>query len=171
MEAPQYDPRTKQQIKEELYKHLYSPVERSLKKRLENIIYLNRIAGGYTNNSFYYKGEIYTTEPGVKTVKWNKLVLKLKPEMDSFLAEKKRVEDEEAPYVMGFINYVLNSSNDLHDYLKLLPESVHAPIMNIINQCPCRHKNLSPQKIVEIQKENQLAISLMKQRQAINLLI
>lgn len=170
MEPLQYDPRTKQQIKDELYNYLYTPVEEQFKRRLLTLINRNTLLGGFSHNSFHYKGEFYNAEQSTHTYKWNRLLPALKPEMDSYLKDLKALNEEEIPYVIGFINQVLNASNDLNDYLRLLPQSVHLPIKKIIDECPCRHKQLSAEKVLEIQKQNQVSIDLMKQRQVINLL-
>jgi hypothetical protein len=170
MEPLLYDPRTKQQIKDALWQFLYQPVKEQFAQRLLTLIQRNTMLGGYSHNSFRYKGEFYSDGTPLKGYKWNNLLPALRPEMDAYLKEVKELNDKEIPYVIGFINQVLNASNDLNDYLRLLPPSVHAPIYEIIAACPCRHTQLSPEKVLEIKEQNKESIALMKQRQVINLL-
>jgi len=170
-EVLQHDPRTKLQIKELLYAFLYAPVERQFKQRLHTLIARNTVVTGASHQSFTYKGNLYVNDPQPVPRKLNRLVPQLHADMDAYLADLKRLNDTEVPYVMGFINQVLNSSNDLHDYLRLLPNSVHPPIQKLIDSCPCRTKYLSDEQVQEMQIKNQQSIDLVKQRMVTNLLI
>lgn len=171
METLHYDPKTKWEIKEKLYMYLYEPVEKKLKAQLNNIILRNTIAVGSPDKSFMYKGEIYSIESQRTSRKINRLVANLIPEMDEYLSTLKELNEKEIPFVMGFINQVLNSSNDLNDYLRIFPPSVHAPIKKMIDSCPYRTIHLSESTVEAIQAKNETSIKLMKQRMAKNLLI
>lgn len=166
-----HDPRTKSQIKELLYAFLYEPVQRQFKHRLDALITRNTMITGASHNSFAYKGHLYSNDPAAQPRKLTRLVPQLAPDMDAYLTELKQLNDLEVPYVMGFINQVLNSSNDLHDYLRLLPSSVHRPIQELINSYPYRTKHLSDEQVQEMQAKNQQAIDLVKRRMVTNLLI
>lgn len=171
METLQHDPRTKQQIKDMLYAFLYEPVQRQFKHRLDALIIRNTAIAGVSHQSFTYKGHFYSNDPAAPPRKLTRLVPQLHADMDAYLADLKQLNDKEVPYVMGFINQVLNASNDLHDYLRLLPASVHQPIQQLIDSCPCRTKHLSDEQVREMQAKNQQSIDLVKQRMVTNLLI
>ena len=170
-EVLQHDPRTKLQIKELLYAFLYEPVERQFKQRLHTLITRNTVIMGASHQSFSYKGNLYSNDPAPIPRKLNRLVPQLHADMDAYLADLKQLNDREVPYVMGFINQVLNASNDPHDYLRLLPSSVHQPIQALIDSCPCRTKKLTDEQVQEMQTRNQQSIDLVKQRMVTNLLI
>lgn len=172
MDLPlEYDPRTKQQIKDALDAYIYGPVRNQFKLRIETLITKNTILGGYTHKHFIYKGIVYNADVTNPPMKKNRLVAAMRGEMEEYLRDKDHLNDHELPFVLGFINQVLNSSNSLSDYLKVLPESVHAPIHQLLATCPCRIGVLSPEKADQIKVKNQASIDLIKQRLVTNLLI
>jgi hypothetical protein len=65
---------------------------------------------------------------------------------------------------------VLNSSNDLPDYLRLLPSIIHQPIQDVINTCGCRTTHLTPEVVQAIQAKNEQSIELIKKRLVLNLI-
>lgn len=167
----EHDPRTKQQVKEALYSYLYDPVIKQFKSRLDTLIMRNCVAGGYGHKHFVYKGVVYNSDTTVPPLRKNRLVPALKDEMETYLADMHQLNNVELPYVLGFINKVLNSSCDLQDYLRVLPESIHAPLEKLMATCPCRTTKLSEDKAKKLVLENEQPISLMKQRLFTNLLI
>lgn len=167
----QYDPRTKQQIKEALYSFLYAPAQKQFKTQLDTLIIRNTILGGYSHKSFSFKGELYTCDTTPAPRKMNRLVTQLVPAMTEYLEEIKHLNDNELPYVIGYINQVLNSSHALQDYFRLLPAAVHRPIEKFSAACPCKQKVLSEDEVIALQHRSQHAINLMKQRMVRNLLI
>lgn len=171
METLQHDPRIKQQIKDMLYAFLYEPVQRQFKTRLDTLINRNTLISVASHNSFTYKGCFYTNDLTPPPRKMNRLVPQLHADMDAYLTEVKLLNDKEVPYVLGFINQVLNASNDLHDYLRLLPSSVHQPIQKLIDSYPCRTKKLTDEQVQELQARNKQSIDLVKARMVMNLLI
>ena len=170
-EVLQHDPRTKQMIKDMLYAFLYDPVQKKFKQRLDAIITKNTVLLGATHNSFIYRNVVYSCDTQKMPRKMNRLVPQLVPVMEEYLKDAQQLNNSELPYVLGFINQVLNASNDLHDYLKVLPSALHQPIEALIATCPCRTKKLSDQGIAELQKANQSAVELIKQRMVTNLII
>ena len=170
MEELLYDPRTKKQIKDLLYNFLYDPIELKFRKQLDWIIARNTVLIGASHKSFVYKGELHSSEPTFCR-KQNKLHPQMRSYMDDYLKEQKVINDREIPLVIGFITKLLNTSNTLSDYLKILPESVHRPIQKLIDSCPCRAKQLSPEFIVNFTEDNKDSIDLIKRRMVINLLI
>jgi len=171
MEPLQYDPRTKHQIKDAIYEYLYAPVQKQFKKRLDALIVKNTAILSASHASFIYKGCVYSCDTGNMPRKMNRLVPLLQETMDEYLKDIKKLNDVEVPFVIGFITKVLNSSNNLHDYLRVFPPSIHYPIQQIIDSCPCRNKQLTDFDVKCIQENNQTSIDLMKERMVINLLI
>lgn len=171
MDKLEHDPRTKTQIKDALYSFLYLPVQNQFKARIDTLITRNTIAGGYSHKHFVYKGVVYNAESSAPPVKKNRLVPQLRADMDEYLRDQAQLNDNELPYVIGFINQILNSSNDLTDYLRILPESVHQPLNAMLASCLCRSTTLDADKVAQIKAKNQATIDMIKQRLARNLLI
>jgi len=167
----QHDPKTKLYIREALYDFLYAPVEKQRQARLDALIIKNCLLMKYSHKSFMYKGECYSCDSSTPPRKANRLSPELVPEMEQYLKELKELNNKEIPYVVGYINQVLNSSNDLCDYLELLPSTLHAPIREYIAACPCRTRHLAPSEIDEIQHKNLTSIDLIKSRMVTNLLL
>lgn len=158
-------------IKDLLYTFIYEPVQKQFKARLDAIITKNTQLLGASHNSFIYKGIVYSCDPAQQPRKMNRLVPQLESLMDAYLKETNHINTHEAPYVLGFIIQVLNSSNDLQDYLKIFPSSIHRPIEDLITSCPCRSKQLTEEDIITLQIRNANSITMMKKRMVINLLI
>lgn len=171
MEKLQYDPRTKQLIKDTLYDFLYTPVVNQFQRRLDVLIVKNALLGGYSHKSFNYKGVFYSCDSGSPPRKGNRLSSQLKPHMDEYLHDLQQLNEKELPFVVGFINQVLNVSSDIQDYLKLFPESVHRPLNSLIASCPCGRKQLTADKVAELLSKNSEPINMMKARMVKNLLI
>ena len=171
MDKLEHDPRTKSQIKDALYAFLYLPVQNQFKARTEALIIRTTVMGGYSHRHFVYKGEVYNAEASPPPLKKNRLVPQLRDEMEEFLKDRNQLNDQELPYVLGFITQLLNASNDLMDYLRVLPESVHQPLNQMMASHPCRSTTLTDEKVEHIKAKNEVGINLMKQRLARNLLI
>lgn len=167
----QHDPRTKQQIKDAIYNFLYEPVLNELKNRLESLILKNCILLGNPNHSFSYRGVSYDCTGGVLPRKRNRLLPQLYSLMDDYLKDLHQLNQYELPFVLGYITHVMNSSNELHDYFKLLPTAVHQPVAQLISTCPCRASKLSASAIQELQSNNKVPISLIRNRLVTNLLL
>lgn len=170
-ETLQHDPKAKFQIKNALFDFLYSPVQKKLAKKLEQIAIKNAVLGKYSHASFAYKDEFYCCDTNPPPRKMNRLLLQMQGPMNEYLAEQKELNENELPYVLGFINQVLNSSNELHDYLRVFPEATHHPIQQLINTCPCRTKSLTDESIDSLKQNNKEAIRLLCQRMLINMII
>jgi hypothetical protein len=166
----QHDPRTKQQIKDMLYASLYEPVEKQFKKRIYDIVAKNTSLIGSSHESFIYKAEYYSNVQTKPPIKMNRLVMHLRPTMDEYIKDLKNLNDKELPYVLGFLNQVLNASDSLQDYMLLLPESMHQPLQKLIETCPCRKNNLTQEKIKALHDRNQQPIAMIKQRMVMNLI-
>lgn len=170
-ESLQHDPRTKKQIKDTLDGFLYDPVRRQFKQRLDQIIVRNAVTGGYAHKSFMYKNVLYNCDSDPLPRKMNRLVPALQLDMNDYLKDIKHLNEKEVPYVIGYINQVLNASNNLNDYLRLLPEAVHMPLTDLIATCPCQARQLHSDAVAMLQEKNQSSINLMKNRMVTNLII
>jgi hypothetical protein len=167
-----YDPRTKQRIKEGIFKVLYSPVIKDHKNQLAELILKNSKLCQKAQVCFKYKGEVYTTEPGKlipRPVNW--LDQSLFTEMEEYLEDVRLLEVEELPYVQAYITQVLNSSDSFQDYYKLFPESLHSTLKQLEESCPCRRDLLKPEQIERIQRQNVRSVGLMKRRMMYNVLL
>lgn len=167
----QHDPRTKLNIKDALFVHLYAPVQQHFQNRLDRLIVQNTLLIRATHKSFVYKGEYYSCDTSSPPRPSNKLAPELRKQMTDYLKEQNILNRVEMPYVVGYINQVLNSSNDLYDYLDLLPSSLHSPIQKFIAACPCKTRHLSSEEVAAIQDKHAKSINLMKMRMATNLLL
>lgn len=171
MDQPVYDPLTKHQIKNGLMALLYEPIQNQLNRQVEELIVRNTLLGGYRHKSFVYRGKLYNADVEPPPVRQNKLLPQLRPELDKITRAASKVCDEEMPYVLGFINQVLNSSNSLADYLQVFPEAVHEPIKKLIGRCPSHKGQLKLEAIQTLKNKNAHGIELMKQRLTLNLLL
>jgi hypothetical protein len=172
MEQLQFDGRTKQIIKDSLLDFLYLPVERHFKHRLDTIIIRNTILGGHAEKTFHYKGQQYhCEETRLAPRAWNKLDSSLRADMDEYLRDVSEIEERERPFIEGYIIKVLNSSNAFGDYLRLLPDSAHQPLMSFMQACPCQTKQLNDARIEELLVKNKHTINMMKTRMVTNLLL
>ena len=173
MDPLQYDPRTKQNIKDVIYGILYEPVQKEFRGRIEDLIRRNCLYGNFTHRSLIYKGVVYQSliEKTAAPIQKNRLVPQLRQEMDEYLEDLTELNEKELPRVLGYINQVLNSSEGLVDYLKLLPEAVHYPLERLIENCPCKGQELSAERIEALRLKNQESFDLMRTRMAHNLLL
>lgn len=171
MDSLQYDPLTKQQIKDTLYDFIYKPITQAFQTRLDTIIIRNTLLAGHSHKSFVHRGVCYSCDAEPPPRKWNKLVPELRPVMDDYLAEVRNVNEQEMPYVLSYINKVLNSSNSMDDYLQLFPDCVHGPLRKLADTCPCKTSSLTSEKIEQLSQQNEKSINLIKQRMVQNLLI
>lgn len=167
-----YDPKTKRLIKDTLFDFLYKPVRLHHQKQLDTLITNNSKLMGNSQRRLMYKTRIYEMDdPGPMDRPVNQVHKDLRPLMKDYIESLQRLNDEELPYVLGFINQVLNSSNSIQDYFKVFPESVHPPIQKLVDKCACRTEHLAPQTVTKIRNRNQIPIDLMKQRMVMNLLL
>ena len=160
--AEQY---SKQLIKDTLYEFLFEPVNTSLKKQLEHLVYRNCVVCHYTHKSLTYKGVVYNFDTEAPPRRWNRLTAELRPTMDKIIQETEELANYEVPYVMGYITKALNSSHNILDTMALLPECVHPAFKQFFNTLPTL--SLEPAKKVF----NQKAVDLIKQRMVMNLLL
>jgi hypothetical protein len=165
--------RLKAEIKEAIERFLYEPVERHFKRRLDEIIIANTLAGKYHVKSFHYKGIQYHCEDGRPPRDWNRLLPQFKEQMDEYLRDVKAIDEKERPFIFGYINQVLNSSNHLADYYALLPDSAHRPIkeLNVDTSFMYPYPLMAKDKMDRILVQNQKPIEMLKTRMVTNLLL
>jgi DNA repair exonuclease SbcCD ATPase subunit len=163
----QNDPRTKQVIKDMLYSHIYDPVEYRLHEKLKLIVGKNRLLNHHEVDCFSYKAKVYTLD-GSMMRSAPKLDMSLYGEMQEYLKELNELNRVEIPYVLNFINQALNASNDLRDYLKLLPECLHKPIQELIDAHECLTERLSSEEVEAFRERNANSILMVKKRLLLN---
>lgn len=167
----EHDPRTKSQIKDALCDFIYDPVRRQFKSRIDTLVQRNSMLGGYSHHHFVYRGQVYNADTTAPPLRKNRLAPQLRQAMEEYLRDLEQLNSHELPYVLNFINQVLNSSSDLTDYMRVLPESVHHPLKQMIVSCPCRATHLDEDRAAQMRAKNQASIDLIKQRLVTNLLI
>ncbi len=171
MDKLEHDPQAKSTIKDALYDYLYGPIIRNFKDRVETIITRNTMMGGYSHKSFIYKGKHYSADPGPMPLRSNRLVPALRAPMDEFLADQEALNSREIPLVVGFLTRLLNSSPNITDYMRVLPESVHQPLRQLMATCPCRATTLTQDRVESLVAVGEDPIRLMKERLVINLIL
>jgi hypothetical protein len=171
MDTLEYDPKTKQNIKNALYEYLYGPVKKQLESTVESIVIRNTLMGGYDHRHFVYKGVLYNCEATMPPLRKNRLLPALRDSMEEYLRELDTLNNKELPFVLNFLSQVLNSSSDIGDYMKVLPESIHPPLNSLMATCPCRGNSLDPERAAQMVKKNEEIIHMIKRRLVTNLLI
>jgi hypothetical protein len=169
-----HDPRTKMVIKDTLYEYLYEPVLASYRRKLKELIVANCKLTKTSHLSFMYRGHHYIAEGCEDPIEMGRVALlapELKGAMDEYLNDTAYLNTHELPYVLGYLNSILNLSDDLPDYLKLLPDSMHQPLKEMIASCKCKTSHLDEATVKEIREKNSVPIQLIKQRLTLNLLL
>ena len=163
----QSDPRTKQMIKDMLYSHIYDPVEYRLHEKLKLIMGKNRLLNHHDMDYFSYKAKVYSLD-GTLIRSAPKLDPSLYGEMQEYLKELNELNRVEIPYVLNFINQALNASNDLRDYLKILPECLHKPIQELIDAHECSTERLTAEEVEAFKERNAHSILMVRKRLLLN---
>lgn len=93
----------------------------------------------------------------------------LHPRMDELLEERRNLELNEIPYTLGFFKKVLNASESVADYYRLLPESLHVVLdrLNIPESLP---PELSDEQVNEFTTKHQDWIRMIKVRMFLDLI-
>ena len=89
----------------------------------------------------------------------------------ALMKEKDRINNDELPFVLGYVNQVLNVSNGFEDYYKLFPSLLHPTLDKLKRDCPCRNEELPQDLIDSMLTQSQKAISMLEQRAMTNLLM
>lgn len=158
----------KYSIKKSLIDTLYIPVERDLKKRLKAIAEQNCRLLGASHLSFSYKGTVFNTEHTLPPRYSNRLHYSLYGVMCEYLHERGQIDAYEKPLVIGGINHLLNSANNFEDVLLVLPVSLHLDLGDF-TQAKAKDR-LTQEELEKLKETLKPAITLMKERMALNLL-
>lgn len=147
---------------------LYFPVEQDLKKRLKTIAEQNCRLLGVSHLSFSYKGVVFNTEHTLPPRYSTRLHSSLYGAMSEYLHEKEQIDTYETPLVLGGINHLLNSTNNIEDVLVVLPVSLHSDLGVCFRDTT--KARLSQEELEKLKETLKPAITLMKERMALNLL-
>lgn len=148
---------------------LFSKQDKGYIRRRNEFIKRNAAIYNQTYPIFKYKGEQYSLRV-VPSIMTGELHPSLHQEFDAFLEEFIKLRDEEREPVRNYINQVLNISNNLSDYLKLLPEVVHDPIREAISDDSLNGKGASDKEIKDLLDKNQHIFDLIHMRVMTNLI-
>jgi len=161
----------KSRVTDAIYQYLYTPAMTQLSKQLDILIIKNTISCGYSHKSFMYNNEFYSCDTNSPPRKINRLAPKLYPEMLKYLQDVSQLSKEELPIVMGYVNQILNSSNDPDDYTYLLPDALHNLIYKLIPKYLGKTEGLLSTTTIALRNKNQVALDMIKQRMVLNLII
>lgn len=164
------DREQKQIILQEVFGYIYSESVKRTKARLEELITKNTSLVGSGDFVFFYKGEHYSCEGAKRTVrKTNSLNPLLKPFMDEWIEEQIALKDEHS-LVKAYLASVFNASNNVSDYTRTLPDCLH-PALRPFNHLRNRHEPISEELVQSLKEKNKRAISMIKQRLFLNILV
>lgn len=168
----QYDPRTKQDIKDALYTAIYGKVRERFRHQLEDIIRKNSALHKNGQEYMRHNGSEYSIAGASlrKPKPMNRTHPDLVEAMDEWEQQLNDLNNRELPYVLGYLNQVLNSSNGFEDYYRLLPQALHATLDRIKKDCPCVNAEINQDVLEEILQKNQTAVGLIQQRILTNLI-
>ena len=147
---------------------LYLPVAQDLKKQLKAIAEQNCRLLGVSHLSFSYKGVVFYTEHTLPPRYSPRLHSSLYGAMSEYLHESGQINAYEKPIVLGGINHLLNSTNNIEDVLVVLPSSLHSDL-EVCSRDTTKAR-LNQKKLEKLKETLKPAITLMKERMALNLL-
>lgn len=175
MVAINYDAHFKQTLKDEMFDFLYLKITDEFQDRESSIIRKNMILQGYPYYQFTYKGQMYWDFQPTAHVPGRTPLQKLHPslhaEMDELIKERDELNNNEVLRSLGFINAVLNTSNNFQDYYSLFPECLYPVLDCMKRECPCRTEaTLSTEARTKILTTHANAIEGIRKRLVTNLL-
>ena len=147
---------------------LYLPVDQDFKKRLKTIAEQNCRLLGVSHLSFSYKGVVFNADHTFPSRYSTRLHSSLYGAMSEYLHEKEQIDTYEKPIVLGGINHLLNSTNNIEDVLMVLPDSLHSDLGVCFRDTT--KARLNQKKLEKLKETLKPAITLMKERMALNLL-
>lgn len=168
-----YSPESKQNIKDAIYTALYAQVNERYQAALDKLIHRNSVICGNTQDAVWHKGTIYRTQTApLHTPKpVNKLDASLFQEFNELEDSRNYLNTQEMPYVIGYVNQILNSTASFEDYYDLLPDALHGVLDKMQQQCPCRTQELTQDVVEALKAQNQKPLDLLRQRLVSNLLM
>lgn len=184
-EKSHYNPLVKQQLLKQLKIEIYAPIVNSLNREFWNINRRNTVKCGFNHNVFTYRGIFYSGNilidlnldyedyySRINTHNYKEhLATEFHIAFDDLLAKRDLISEKEMPLVMGYVTQVLNISNNPHNYLKLLPDTLHKCIRIIAPFSEDVVDTISPARIENIKTVNKEYIDLLKLRLMSNLLL
>lgn len=155
-------PTLKQQLKILLQDFLYEKVLNHIKGQINSIAERNKSLTNNPHLCFVFKGETFAHFIKQGHIIPVRLHASLHKEMERVLKLRENVQAEMG-YTMSFVCKVLAVSNDVGDYLGLLPTELHVPIKKAFRNCP--QPNEVPKELVEdVLKYNERGVELIKSR-------
>ena len=159
---------------------LYGQEDQAAKQELDSIIIENCLLQQHSFHGFHYYFKWYdlslfngqtpnTPRKGVHIP----LSHTLRDRMDAWIANRKRVMTEERNIVAAYITAVMNTSDSAYDWLRMLPEAVHAPIKNAINWFLIMDfpSELTDEQVETFLTKQERFLNVLKGRLALNLFI
>jgi len=161
-----------------LLSFIYSKGEQEQQDKLDRMVDKNCVLQETGTLCFMYKCILYKgTGYHWRQRGTPRLHASLREDITDYLNEAKAIANVELPYVTAFLNTVLNSSPNLKDYLRVLPSSIHDPIEKLIAEeqlitgCGYTVESLSEAQVQEIITTSKRAISFIKERLMLNLIM
>ena len=163
------DPRQKQAILNSLNGFIHESIQERIEKQLETIIITNTAIVGSGDPVFTYKGSIYSCKNIRRTTRrTNQLQPQLKPTMDEWIDDAGEV-NVDMGYIKAFLASVLNASNNVSDYHRILPDCLHS-VLRPFASLPNVQLPISDEQVIAIQQKNHKAVGLIKRRLLLNLI-
>lgn len=157
-------------VREAILGVLYDPVQRDLNKRLKSIAEQNCRLHGLSHLSFSYKGSVFNAERTLPPRYTDRLDKSLHNLMTEYQHDRDQINDYERPIVIGGINHLLNSIHSFEDVLLVLPATLYSAIEYLKTNFPSSQKRLTQEELEKLKETLKPAITLMKERMALNLL-
>jgi hypothetical protein len=165
-----YDPRLRTVIKEQLFVTMYDTINQRLYKKINHLIEQNAIACNYIHRSFVFRNQLYQNDPAPPPRPSNRLHPTLLPIMASYIDEFNALNDEEIPFIQGYLARVLNAFKNLEDCLEFLPDTLKPVLLGFIAQYPTTSPRVSPDVLAKFKLENDQYLDKFKQYMVMNLI-
>lgn len=167
LRTPQNQIRT--QLRDAFLQWLYKPMLEQLQQQIVAIIKENAAIQWLPHYSFMYKGQLWAIQTQAPR-KSQKLHDSLIGRMEAYLQERRELEQEQSQCLAGILR-ILNAIKDPRDCLRILPETLHQPLVPLLAEYPDAPSLLPEDSILQLREDNAPYINIMKQRLVLNLLI
>lgn len=158
-------------LRNEIQEFMYSKVTHHISEKIQEIAEENGALTGSNSTTFAYRGEVYNSVITNRTyVKPEELHPSLRARMDTILSLQEDAR-RERDYTMNFITKVLNKSRSHEDYLAILPDCIHKPILGFLDQLEAMPRMLDGDDIKDLMRFNQKSYDLIKKRMLANMLL
>lgn len=153
-----------------IFNHLYGPALAYENTVLAELILKNALLIQSTHRSFSYKGIDYSIDETPVPLRRNRLHPDFREKMDKWIEDRKAVLDYEQVYVKSYITSALNITDNLTDYFKLFPSSLHMILQSESSFPTTGEKALSPETVEEFKTKFKTGLDLLKRRLIQNLI-